>query len=125
MTWVRLDDGFHSHPKILRAGNGAAGLFARAMSFAGDQLTDGEIPDQWIAGACAGEECPSCGRDLGADERDALDDVGLWRRSDGGVLIPDWAEFNPTREQVKADRAAAAERQRRAREKRQKTAASR
>ena len=125
MTWVKLDDGFNSHPKILQAGNGAAGLFARAMSFSGQHLTDGFVPDQFIAGAIAAETCPECHAPIGGHQADACDSTHLWTRTDGGVLIPDWADFNPTREKVEAERKAARERQEKSRARRNGSKASR
>lgn len=48
MTWVKLDDKFHSNPKVLEAGLAAAGLYARALSYCGDHLTDGVVPSSWL-----------------------------------------------------------------------------
>lgn len=45
MTWTRLDDGFHDHPKIVEAGNEAVGAYVRMLSYCGKQLTDGYVPD--------------------------------------------------------------------------------
>lgn len=43
MSWVRLDDGFHSNPKVRKAGNVGAGVYARALSWCGAYHTDGFI----------------------------------------------------------------------------------
>lgn len=43
MTYVILDDKFHSNGKIIDVGNAGAGLYARALSYCGDQLTDGFV----------------------------------------------------------------------------------
>lgn len=44
MPWFRIDDKAHSHPKILRAGNAALGLWLRCGSYAAQHLTDGIVP---------------------------------------------------------------------------------
>lgn len=51
MTWVKLDDGFHSNPKVIEAGLAAAGLYAMALSYCGDHHTDGVVPASWLARA--------------------------------------------------------------------------
>lgn len=43
MSWVKLDDGFHSNPKVRRAGNVGAGVYARSLSWCGAYHTDGFI----------------------------------------------------------------------------------
>jgi hypothetical protein len=47
VTWVYLDDKFHSNAKVLEVGNDGAGLYARALSYCGDHLTDGFVPLAW------------------------------------------------------------------------------
>lgn len=47
MTYVILDDKFHMNQKVLEAGNEAIGVYARALSYCGDQLTDGFVPLSW------------------------------------------------------------------------------
>lgn len=43
MSWVKLDDQFHAHPKVRQAGNVGAGVYARCLSFCGAYHTDGFI----------------------------------------------------------------------------------
>ena len=54
MTWTKLADNFHAHPKLLAVGLAGTGLFARALSYAADYLTDGRIPveSRLIRAAC-------------------------------------------------------------------------
>lgn len=42
-----IDDGFHAHPKREIGGCPADGLLARAISYAGDNKTDGWVPASW------------------------------------------------------------------------------
>lgn len=94
MTWTKLDDGFWMHPKVLMAGNAAAGIFARLLSYCGSYLTDGMIP----AGVV---------KTIAADDQQALD--ALWRSGmidlleSGGVVIPDYLEHQRSKAQVEAD----------------------
>ena len=106
MPWFKVDDGFAVHPKALKAGNAACGLWVRAGSWAMQQLTDGFIPDHVL---------PTLGTKR---EAQALVDAGLWERGVSGWMFHEWTERQPSREQVEKDRADAAERQRKAREKR-------
>lgn len=104
MTWFRVDDNLAFHPKALTAGNAAMGLWVRAGSWSSQQLQDGFVPDAMVA-------------TLGnASQARALVTAGLWTRVDGGYHFHDWDHRNPLRTAVEQDRAAAAERQRRARE---------
>lgn len=97
MTWFKIDDKFHSHPKVLTAGNSAVGLYVRCGSWVSDQLTDGFVPEQ-------------VARMYGTvKEIKALIDAGLWRRTVGGYTINDFLEYNPSAEEVKATRATRAE----------------
>lgn len=44
MPWFKIDDKAHSHPKWLKAGNAALGLFVRAGSYSAQHLTEGIVP---------------------------------------------------------------------------------
>jgi hypothetical protein len=43
MSWGRIDDTLHSHPKVIDAGFEAMGLWVRALSFVCQYLTDGHV----------------------------------------------------------------------------------
>ena len=104
MPWFRLDDSFHSHPKVMAAGNEAVGLYVRCGTYAAQHSTDGFIPEQvaLLYGT----------RKLA----DTLVQAKLWRRARGGWRMPDYLDYNPSKESVDKERKAAAERQRRSRE---------
>lgn len=108
MTWFRVDDNLAFHPKAIAAGNPALGLWVRAGSWAGQQLSDGFVPSE-IA------------RSLGTRSQvDRLVDVGLWLPSSGGFEFHQFAERNPTRLQVESRRDAGAKRLQRWREERRR-----
>lgn len=105
MTWFKVDDGFHSHPKTLTCSLAARGLWVSAGAWAAHHLTEGAVP----AGALAL---------LGATQAlaEELCASGLWTRTRTGYKFHDWHTYQPTRAQVEADRKANAERQKRYRE---------
>lgn len=104
MPWFRLEESFHHHPKVRRAGNAATGLWVRCATYSAQYLTDGVVPTEVVH---------EYGR---SREIDALMTSGLWVRNGDGFLIPDYLDYNPSAEQVRADRARARERQRKVRE---------
>ncbi len=104
MPWFKVDDALAMHVKSFTAGNKALGLWVRAGSWSMDQLTDGHIP-QGVVSALGGEW----------DDTAALVNAGLWHQVEGGFQFHDWAEYQPTRESILAEREAAAERMRRVR----------
>jgi hypothetical protein len=101
MPWFRLDDSFHSHPKVIAAGNEAIGLYVRCGTHAAQHLTDGFVGRETVT--LYGDD------NLAA----ALVRAKLWHRARGGWLIHDYLDYNPSREAVERERKAAAERQRR------------
>src|SRR4051812_35973880 len=110
MPWFKVDDNLAFHHKVVAAGNPAIGLWARAGSLCAQQLTDGFVPDHMVAAMGT----------LAQAKR--LVEVGLWDRVEGGYSFHGWAERQPSKAHVEAERAAAAERMRAARErKRQAT----
>jgi hypothetical protein len=104
MPWFKVDDGFHSHPKTLRAGTAAAGLYVRCGSYSAQHLTDGFVP----AEVAAQYGSPEWARRLVV--------VDYWRVVAGGYQMPDYLDYNPSKAQVLRERAQKAERQKRWRE---------
>lgn len=56
MPFAALDDGFHSNSKIIDAGNEAAGLYARALSYIAAQGSDGFVSKAWAHQAAVGNK---------------------------------------------------------------------
>lgn len=44
MPWFKIDDSAHSHPKFMRAGNAALGLWLRCGSYSAQHLLEGFVP---------------------------------------------------------------------------------
>lgn len=124
MPYFRVDDGLHSHRKVLKLGPenfDALALWTIAGSWSAHYLTDGWVPE-YVAASL----------DVHYAERaKALVRVGLWvpaeRDGEPGWNFHGWSDpgRNPTAEQVTAERAATAERQRKFRERAKGTAPTR
>jgi hypothetical protein len=105
MPWFKVDDRLYSHPKWLAASMPARGLWTTAGSWCAGNSHDGLVP-------------PHALKLLGGTRRHATElvTVGLWEVEGDGWRFHDWCHFQPSTEQVEADRQAARERQRRARQ---------
>lgn len=96
LTWVRLDCGFPRNHKVLallleKTGDRAALRYLFALTYCGEQGSDGFIPR---------EALPL----IHATPRDMkqLNDAGMVTEMPGGWLIPGWAEYQPTSEETVA-----------------------
>ena len=108
MTWARLDDSFHSHPKTIRAWHRspeAVGLYVRALSWIADHNQDGHIPDETVVMWMPSQR----------DREKALKvlvEVGFVRKNGAGWVINDYLAYNPSKEDVEARRKADRQRKR-------------
>ena len=103
MSWLKLDDGIFYNRKIAQCGAGAKLLYIVSLTYCANQLTDGFIPDATLPllAGMAGIE-PEKAREFASD----LLDVCLWSATGNGWQIPDFLEYNPSREQVLGKRKA-------------------
>lgn len=105
MAWFKVDDGFHSSRKVMaiprRARFAAIGLWSIAGSWSADNLTDGSVPDYMIKEWAPPPAAAS-----------SLVDSGLWERTRDGFAFRNWHEYQPSRADVDAERAASRERMR-------------
>lgn len=93
MAWVRLEDVFTDHPKIVGLKDSAFRLHVTGLCYAARHLTDGRLPLAVV----------KVWRFKATDAKELLD-AGLWEEADGQYLIHDFLDFNPPREQVEAER---------------------
>lgn len=98
MTWFRVDDSFYDHPKVTALDDGpcadhALALWLRSGVWCAKQLKDGFISDAQVR--------KFSGKKKAAEE---LVRVRLWERVEGGFKFRNWAEYQPTRDQVEAKR---------------------
>src|SRR3954447_24779403 len=109
MPWFKVDDTLHSHPKTRKAGLEAIGMWSVAGSYCMAYKTDGFVPE-WFVGSW-----PK-GRKL-ADE---LVKAGKWemgeKDGEAGWFFHDWFDYQPSADEIEADREHARDRQRRHRE---------
>lgn len=114
MPWFKVDDTFHSHPKSRRAGLAGVGLWALSGSYSMQYKLDGAVPDHFIDGIRRDPGCRCrCHDPRKAAER--LEDAGLWLPDGTGFQFHDWKHYQPTADEIEAEREAARERQRRRR----------
>lgn len=103
MTWVKLDDGFCTNPKVIALSDRAFRAYVAAICYCAANLTDGVIPN--AARHLIGK----------APALDELVRVGMLTIVEDGYSVHDYLEYNPSRERVLADRRGSAARQARAR----------
>jgi len=117
MPWFKIDDKAHSHPKVMRAGNAALGLWLRCGSYAAQHLTDGIVPS--VVAQLYGT----------APQAAKLVKAGLWHEAEhgcsrciqpaaGDYVIHDFLEDgrNTSRAKAEAERKKARDRQAKHRE---------
>jgi hypothetical protein len=109
MAWVKLDDHFVDHPKVLAAGPLAGFLYVAGLCYANRFLTDGFIPLEQVT-----RLLPKNGHGS-AQLSDRLCKAGLWQsatRNDvSGFQIHDFLKYQPSKRRVLRDRKHTAKRQ--------------
>ena len=105
MAWVKIDDNIFNHPKMVAAGHLGQHLQIRALAYCNQYLTDGFI--------CADALHMSIGLhtvDLGDGKPRKVDmmavvarlvKVGVWDRVEGGYMIHDYFDYQPSRASLK------------------------
>jgi len=105
MPWFKVDDGFSNSKPVLRIPRrfrpAAVGLWTLAGAWSAKELTDGYVPDYLLEELAS---TPTMARHLV--------DAGLWEEAENGWKFKGWGKYQPTREQVTADREREAERKR-------------
>lgn len=97
MPWVKLDDAFFTNEAAMAAGPDGRLLFLAGLCHASRNLTDGAIDKRAL---------PSIAALAGADPAtaDTLVELGLWVDEGSNYRAPNFLTFNPSREQVLAQR---------------------
>jgi len=88
VTWVRLDEGFATHPKVFGLSDQAFRVHVQALCYCGQHLTNGFVP--------AGLAPVAVTKELVAH--------GLWSPMKDGFEVHDYLAYNPSREQVLSTR---------------------
>ena len=115
--WTKIDDGFYANLKIMGLSDAAFRLYVTGLNWSVAQLTDGHIAEV-VLPVCLPTATPKPRDRAVAD----LVNAGLWapcevHSSPRCWTVHDFADYQPTRESVEADRQANRERQRRYRDK--------
>jgi hypothetical protein len=102
MAWVRLDDGFITHPKALAVGPLGRELFISGLCWCATHLTDGQIPKVVVPvlAAQAGVK-PALTKTLVA--------AGLWHDEGDHYRVHDFLDYNESAYELRQRRAARAE----------------
>lgn len=100
MSFAQFHDGFYRNPKVRAAGPDAAWMWAASIGYANERLTDGFIPTVALHDLVALDAKPRL--KLAAK----LVEVGLWESCEGGWMIHDFLNWNPSKAAVLERRAA-------------------
>jgi hypothetical protein len=121
MTWVKIDEDFYQHPKVIQAGPLAMALQVAGLCYCNRNLTDGFVPWAAARGLLTWEflEAPegdgrqrrktistTCG--MQGDDVSSeyviglLLNAGMWEEAVGGYRIHDFPEYQLTKEEVLA-----------------------
>lgn len=116
MTWVRLDDGFTEHPKVAALDAVEFSFHVHGIVYCGRNLTDGFVPRRvaltlmdltGLANIGAPNPDSVGGALYEYTASDVIDDLvtaGVWDEVQGGYLIHDFLDYNPSRQQVEQER---------------------
>ena len=90
MGWVKLDDGFPDHPKVVGLTDEALREYVRSLCYAARYETDGIVPDQVAANGSVREELLA---------------AGLWESGTASTIgIHDFLVYNPSRSEKERKR---------------------
>jgi hypothetical protein len=130
--WVKIDDAYPSHPKVLAAGPLAMLMQVAGLCYCNRNLTDGFVPKaaartliDWTVDRPDGSSATVCIRSQDCHSDVTCDEIvtsllssEMWTAVPGGYQIAGYADYQPTRASIEADRQASADRQAQSRAKR-------
>ena len=106
MAWVKLDDGYYEHRKIVNLGPLAELLWVRGIAYANRYLTDGFIA--YTAAARLSLDLLGIRQELDGGQQpgmlsvaDRLVEFGLWTNVDEGYQIHDYGEWQRTADAIR------------------------
>lgn len=95
MTWARVDENAPLHPKLVRAGFAAVGLWLAGLCHSNRLLSDGFIAKKDLFSLF-----PSAHKRALKNAVTRLVTVGLWHEIEAGYMIHDFLDYNPSRAEV-------------------------
>jgi len=109
MPWVQLDDQIANHPKILKAGPEAAWMWACAIAYCQNHLTDGYVPADALR-SLGPYKNPRAVAERCVEARVRQDGQGLFERRGEDYAVHDYLDDNPSKAVVLERRRKAAAR---------------
>ncbi len=85
VPWVRLDDAFAEHPKVIGLSDGAFRAHVSALCYCNRNLTDGRVPAV-----------------LGNGHAEELVAAGVWEQNGNGFVIHDYGDYQMAKSEVEA-----------------------
>lgn len=119
MSWVKIDDRYATHRKIMRAGPVAMALDVAGMCYAAQHETDGHIPRDALTAVAP---CIPKAKAIAAAAK--LVEVDRWEAVADGWRIHDFLVYNPTAEERRAKQAQAVKRTQKWRQRRNRDAST-
>lgn len=94
MSWLKIDDGFAEHPKIIDLSDRAFRLHVAALCYTARNLTDGVLSARSVQ---------VCSALASASRRHIVElrEAELWVEFNDGYLIKDYLDYNPSASEVK------------------------
>lgn len=111
MPWVRLDDEFAEHPKVTGVGPLAGMMQVAALCYCNRFLTDGFVPKGQVPKLVSFDGYAFNG--VQVTWQGVLQDLlvaEMWSEVDGGYLVHDYLEYQPSRDEVMRSRNASTDR---------------
>lgn len=105
MSWIKLDDQWMDHPKIIKAGRDARDIWLASITWCAKHLTDGYFPTELLPSLAVSAGVPVANCQTFAT---TLLEVCLWDATSNGYMVHDYLDYNPTKEQTEANRMARA-----------------
>lgn len=92
MTWVKLDDHFADHPKILGLSDSAYRAYVDGLCYCTRYLTDGKIAEAPLKKLARGKIVGE------------LVTAGLWEQNGNGIVVHDYLDYQFSRSEIEAAR---------------------
>lgn len=99
MSWLKIDDKFARHPKVMQLSHIAFRLHVAALCNCADMLTDGRVTERDVRMLCPVIGAPTWKRYV-----NELISTGLWTVQAHGWSINDYLDYNPSSIKVKEQR---------------------
>ena len=112
MVWARIDDHYTTHPKLNAAGPLAIAVDVAGICYCALNLTDGYIPETALS-ILLNMPITQIRKQVAR-----LIEVGRWETKEGGYLVHDFLDYNPSAEEVLGKRQKEADRKAEWRERR-------